>query len=161
MCKGSHPSQVLEKESCNVTENEVMTFIKNITCGLEELHGLGYCHGDLHDRNIMRRQIGENSVLPEVQYVIIDFSEANPIESPSEGLQKDTDCISVHLRTFSDCLYQKDSLTRNEEKLLFTISHIPGMLNGFTPESMRITSPKFILDSFMDGYSIRRQHLES
>lgn len=130
---------------------EIPLYLENLTVGLEELKRLGFSHGDLHQRNIMREVIGEGGTNPEIRYVIIDFSEAHPIEETQKGLLKDIECFGQHLRGFSDALQQKESITREEEKVLAAITHIPGLVNGPSPESMRISRATDVLDRFKDG----------
>lgn len=130
---------------------EIPRYLENLTVGLEELKRLGFSHGDLHQRNIMREVIGEDGTNPEVKYVIIDFSEAHPIEETQEGLLKDIECFGQHLRSFSDALLQKEYITREEEKVLTAITHIPGLVNGTSPESMRISRATDVSDRFKDG----------
>jgi serine/threonine protein kinase len=132
-------------------KTEVVRYIEHLTVALEELQNLGFCHGDLHDRNIMREVIGEEGPAPEVRYVVIDFSESHPINSLDEGILKDLECFGKHLRRFYDSAYRRDTLTREDEKILSAISHLPGLLNGLGPESMRITRPSHILERFRDG----------
>ena len=122
-----------------------------MTVALEELQYLGFSHGDLHDRNIMREVIGENSVLPEIRYVLIDFSEAHPIEATQEGLLKDIEYFGHHLRSFYDTICRREVTTREDEKLLGAISHVPGLLNGTAPESMAISRPSYVLERFKEG----------
>ena len=130
---------------------EVLRYIENMTVALEELQFLGFSHGDLHDRNIMREVVGENSALPEIQYVLIDFSEAYPVEETQEGLSKDIEEFGKHLRGFYDAIYRRAVISREDEKLLGAISHIPGLLNGTAPESMAISRPSYVLERFKEG----------
>jgi len=130
---------------------EVLRYIEHMTVALEELQYLGFSHGDLHDRNIMREVIGENSVLPEIQYVLIDFSETHPIEATQEGILKDIEYFGRHLRSFYDTVCRREVITREDEKLLNAISHVPGLLNGTAPESMAISRPSYVFDRFKEG----------
>jgi serine/threonine protein kinase len=132
-------------------EEEIRRYIEHITAALEELERLGFRHGDLHDGNIMREVVGKKGSLPEVRYVVIDFSEAHPIDSTGEGLSKDIECIGRHLRSFSDSAHKREVLTRDDEKVLKAIGHIPGLLDGMTPEAMGISQASQILDRFRDG----------
>jgi serine/threonine protein kinase len=130
---------------------EILRYIENLTAALEELQRLEFSHGDLHDRNIMREEIGKDGPLPEIRYVIIDFSEAHPIDDPQEGLSKDTENFGKHLRSFSDAVYQRESINREDEKILDAITHIPGLLNGTAPESMRISKASDVFRRFKEG----------
>ncbi len=130
---------------------EILKYMENLTVALEELQHLGFSHGDLHDRNIMREVIGEGGLLPEICYVIIDFSEAHPIEATQEGLSKDLELFGQHLRSFYDAIHRKEALTREEEKVLSAIAHIPGILNGTASESMGISKASHILERFKEG----------
>jgi len=134
-------------------KTEILRYMENIEVALEELMRLGFSHGDLHDRNIMREVIGEGGSLPEIKYVIIDFSEAHPIEQTQQGLLKDIQCYGRHLRSFYDAVYQRDIITREEEKVLSAIAHIPGLLNGTAPESMGISRASQVLERFKDNIS--------
>ena len=132
-------------------KEEINRYVEHITAALEELERLGFRHGDLHDGNIMREVVGKKGTLPEIRYVVIDFSEAYPIESTEEGLSKDIECFGRHLRSFSDSAYKKDILTREEERVLSAISHIPGLLEGMTAEAMAISRAAQVLDRFRDA----------
>lgn len=132
-------------------EAEIRRYIEHITAALEELEHLGFRHGDLHDGNIMREVVGKKGSLPEVRYVVIDFSEAHPIDSAGEGLSKDIECIGRHLRSFSDSAHKREVLTRDDEKVVKAIGHIPGLLDGMTPEAMAISRSSQILERFRDG----------
>ena len=85
---------------------EALRYTEHLAEGLEELARLGYAHGDMHDRNVMREVIGENGQLPEVRYVVIDFSEAHPIADAQGGLQSDIcGCVSVTIsKAFADAI---------------------------------------------------------
>ena len=131
---------------------EITRFMTDITIALEELARFGFSHGDLHNRNIMREVVGSDGLSPEIKYVIIDFSEAHPTESVDEGLSNDIENFGLHLRSFSDALYRRDSLSRDDEKILAAISHLPGLLNGVSPDSMGISMPSEILERFKDAY---------
>lgn len=139
-------------------KTEILRYIENITAALDELQRLKFCHGDLHDRNIMREVIGEEGLLPEIRYVIIDFSEAHPIDDPREGLSKDFENFGKHLRSFSEAVYRRESLTREDEKILTAISHIPGLLNGTAPESMCILRASQIAEIFKVGLRSTEQN---
>jgi len=130
---------------------EVNRYIEHVTVALEELQFLGFSHGDLHGRNIMREVVGEESTLPEIRYVLIDFSEAHPVEEAQEGLSKDIEEFGRHLRSFYDAIYRREVMSREDEKLLGAISHIPGLLNGTAPESMAISGPSYVLDRFKEA----------
>jgi len=128
------------------TKTEILRYAENVAAALNELNRLGFSHGDLHNRNIMREVIGEHGISPEVRYVIIDFSEAHPTEDTQDSLSKDIERFGEHLRCFYDVVSQRESLTREEERILQAIAHIPGLLNGTAPESMAISTPKQILE---------------
>jgi len=132
-------------------KHEIERYMTNLTAALEELRRLGYSHGDLHNRNIMREVIGEDGPLPEIRYVIIDFSEAHPIDATQEGLLKDIEMFGRHLRSFYDAVYQRGTPTREEMRVLTAIEHIPGLLNGISPESMGISRASQILERFNIG----------
>jgi hypothetical protein len=132
-------------------KEEIERYVEQISAALDELERLGFRHGDLHDGNIMREVIGEKGSLPEIRYVIIDFSEAHPIESAEEGLSKDIECYGKHLRRFSDSAYKRAVLTREDERVLNAINHIPGLLEGMAPEAMAISRASQILDRFGDA----------
>ncbi|MCK4416802.1 MAG: hypothetical protein KAV99_01375 [Candidatus Latescibacteria bacterium] len=133
------------------SKTEILRYMENLTVALEELQRLGFSHGDLHDRNVMREIIGEDGPLPEIRYVVIDFSEAHPIEKTQEGLLKDIEYFGRHLRSFYDAIYRREIITREDEKLLAAIAHIPGLLNGTAPESMGISRASQVLERFKDG----------
>lgn len=149
--RGKTLKKFFETEQAFSTKTEILRFIENLTAALEELHRLQFSHGDLHDRNIMREIIGEDGPLPEIRYVIIDFSESHPIEATHEGLSKDIENFGRHLRRFYDTVYQRESISRDEEKILHAISHIPGLLSGTASESMGISRAVQIMNRFNDG----------
>jgi hypothetical protein len=130
---------------------EILKYLECVATGLEELQRLGFAHGDLHDRNIMRELVGGKGKLPEVRYVIIDFSEAHPIEEAQEGLEKDILHFGQHLRGFYDAAYRQQSLKRDDEKILAAIAHIPGLVNGTAAESMGISTPWSLINTFQDA----------
>lgn len=132
-------------------KEEITRYMEDITVALEELQRLGFSHGDLHDRNIMREVVGEEGALPDIQYVVIDFSNAHPIEDTREGILKDIEYFGRHLRSFYDTAYQREHIGREDEKALVAVSHIPGLLNGVAPESMGISKASDILDRFKDS----------
>lgn len=132
-------------------KEEIIRYMEHITVALEELQRLGFSHGDLHDGNIMREVVGEEGVLPDIRYVVIDFSEAHPIEDAHDGILKDIEYFGKHLRNFYDIIHQRENISREDEKILTAISHIPGLLNGVAPESMGISKASDILDRFKDG----------
>jgi len=132
-------------------EEEVKRYIEHIAAALEELRRLGFSHGDLHDGNIMREVVGADGPLPEVKYVVIDFSEAHPVESTREGLSNDIQRFGQHLRTFSSAAYSREVLTRGDQKVLDAIKHIPGLLDGFSPEVMAISSASEVLKRFQSA----------
>jgi len=132
-------------------KTEIFRYMENLTVALEELQRFKFSNGDLHDRNIMREVIGEGGVSPEIRYVIIDFSEAHLIEAPQEGRSKDLGYFGKHLRSFYDTVYQRENITREDEKVLSAITHIPGLLNGTASESMGISQASYILERFKDG----------
>ena len=141
----------LESNTTFSAKSEILSFVENLTVAIDELQKLGFSHGDLHDRNIMREVIGENGPLPEVRYVVIDFSEAHALDSTEEGLSKDIENLGRHLRGFFDAVSQRQGVTRGDEKALAAIAHIPGLLHGTAPESMGITKASDVLDRFKDG----------
>ncbi|MCX6122612.1 MAG: hypothetical protein NTX44_13465 [Ignavibacteriales bacterium] len=130
---------------------EILRYMENLTAALEELQRLGFDHGDLHDRNIMREVIGEGGPIPEVRYVIIDFSEAHHSEAVEEGLSPDLANFGRHLRSFYDSIYRRDIVSREDEKLLSAISHIPGLLEGDSLQTHGFTKASIILDNFKDA----------
>jgi RIO-like serine/threonine protein kinase/energy-coupling factor transporter ATP-binding protein EcfA2 len=130
---------------------EIKLYLEHMTIALEELARLQFSHGDLHERNIMREVIGRNGKKPEIRYVIIDFSEAHPINYPEEGLLEDIECFGQHLRKFTDAINVKKAISEEEKKVLEALTHIPGLVNGMSSESMRIFKPGDILDRFMYG----------
>lgn len=149
--KGKTLKSFLETNNQFSVRKEIFRFIENLTVGLEELKSIEFSHGDLHDRNIMREEVGKDGPLPEIRYVIIDFSEAHPIEETREGLSKDFENFGKHLRSFSDTIYKRENISRDDEKTLTAISHIPGLLNGLSPESMGISKATYIMERFKDN----------
>lgn len=132
-------------------KTEILRYMENLAVALEELERLGFHHGDLHDRNIMREVVGEGGTSPEVRYVVIDFSEAHPIAAPQEGISKDLECFGRHLRSFYDALKRRQDVTREDERVLSAITHIPGLVNGTSAESMAISKPQHVLARFREA----------
>jgi serine/threonine protein kinase len=130
---------------------EVRRFIENLAVALDQLKQIGFSHGDLHSRNIMREVVGEGGPVPEVRYVVIDFSEAHPVENAQEGLLEDLEVFGQHLRSFSDWIHRRDDISREDEKVLKAIEHLPGLLNGLTAETVRLWNPTEILRTFLEG----------
>ena len=151
LVRGLTLKKFLESNTQFSAKIEILRYMECITVALEELQRLGFSHGDLHNRNIMWEAIGEDGPLPEFHYVIIDFSEAHPIEATGEGLSKDIEYFGRHLRSFYDAISIRDVFTREDEKVLQAITHIPGLLNGTSPESMGISRASQILERFRDG----------
>jgi hypothetical protein len=131
--------------------NEVRLYMENIAAALEELRRMGFSHGDLHSRNIMREEVGGGGPLPEARYVVIDFSEAHPIDDTREGLLHDLESYGSHLRTFADAVYRRDEMSRDDEKVLRAIQHIPSLLAGDSAESMGIGNATEVLKRFSDA----------
>jgi hypothetical protein len=127
-------------------KTEVMTYADNIATALGELNRMGFSHGDLHSRNIMRKIIGEHGRNPEICYVIIDFSESYPFEDAQEGLSKDIEMYGEHLRTFYDIVSQRENINREQDRILNAISHIPGLVNDTSAESAGVFTPHQILE---------------
>lgn len=148
---GQTLEEFLKSDSNFHARTEVIRFIENMTVALETLHNAGFNHGDLHNRNIMREEIGKEGPLPEVHYVVIDFSEAHLVEEIQQGLSKDTVNFGKHLRKFSDLLYRRDELSRDDEKIMSAITHIPGMINGYSTESAGLYKPSDALKSFQNA----------
>jgi hypothetical protein len=112
---------------------------------------MGFAHGDLHSGNIMREVVGEGGPLPEVRYIVIDFSEAHQLEETQEGLLKDLESLGEHLRGFSDAVYRRDNLPRGDEKVLKAIEHLPGLLKGITAETVAVWKPIDVLNTFQES----------
>lgn len=146
--------QFLASDSQYSIEEEVTRYIEHIAAGLDELRRLGFSHGDLHDGNIMRRIVGAGGTLPEINYVIIDFSEAHEVESTQEGLLDDIQCFGQHIRKFSSVGYSREVLTREDQKTLEAIKHIPGLTEGMAPQIMDISNVSEVLKRFRE--SLRR-----
>jgi hypothetical protein len=151
LVRGQTLNDFLGRKTHFSAKAEITRYVENITAALKQLEDVGFSHGDLHDRNVMRELVGEEGFLPEIRYVIIDFSEAHPLEATQEGLLKDIECVGRHLRGFSDTVSQREVITREDSKILSAISHIPGLLNGTAPESMRIFRTGHVLERFRDG----------
>ena len=132
-------------------KDEICRFIENIAVALDQIHAAGFAHGDLHARNIMREVIGKGGLLPAIQYVIIDFSEAHPVEEAEKGLHKDLELFGTHLRAFCEAIYRKDVVSREDDRVLKAIEHIPGLVQGITAETVSIWKPSQILKRFEDG----------
>lgn len=130
---------------------EVQKCVLHVAVALEELARMGFAHGDMHGRNVMREVIGEDGALPEVRYVIIDFSEAHAVSEAQGGLQKDMECFGHHLQAFADAIYRRNDVSREDHKVLSAIEHIPGLLSGVTAEGIGIKSPLEVVKRLQDG----------
>ena len=86
--KGQTLRDFLESNIRFSAKTEIHRYVEHLTAALDELQRVGFSHGDLHDRNIMREVVGARGRLPETRYVIIDFSEAHPVEATEEGLKR-------------------------------------------------------------------------
>jgi hypothetical protein len=131
--------------------SEALRCTEHLAVAIEELGRLGYAHGDMHDRNVMREVIGEKGQLPDVRYVIIDFSEAHSTIDSQGGLQSDMQCFGHHLQAFADAINRREALSRDDEKVISAISHIPGLLQGTTAESISLKKPSEVLQRFRDN----------
>jgi len=149
--KGKTLETFLTSGVCFAARTEIRRFIENLAVALDELKRIGFSHGDFHGRNIMREVVGEGGLLPDVRYVVIDFSEAHEVENMQEGLLNDLEAFGQHLRSFSDQVYLREAISREDEKVLKAIEHIPGLLNGMTAETVRLWSPTEILTTFQDA----------
>jgi len=148
---GQTLKKFLELNQHFAVKTEILRFIEHLTAALEELRALGFSHGDLHDRNIMREEIGVRGTLPEIRYVIIDFSEAHPVDETEERLSKDLEWFGKHIRSFSDAIHRREVITREDDTITAAIAHIPGLLNGTAPESMGISKASHVLERFKHG----------
>jgi len=128
--------------------SEVERFLTCLTVGLEALSEAGFCHGDLHSRNIMREVVGQNGVNPEVRFVIIDFSEAYRVEDPGRGQLDDLEMLGQHLRQFSEVASRRRDLLRDDLRTLVAIQHIPGQLNGTSSAEFGLSNPKEVYERY-------------
>lgn len=142
LVEGQTLENFLKSDANFSVREEIGTFIDCITVALSELENIGYSHGDLHDRNIMRREIGKSGALPEIQYIVIDFSETHLTEEAQEGILDDIECFGQHLRAFFDNVKQRKTLSREDESVLKALRHIPGGLQGSASE---------LRDSYLSG----------
>jgi hypothetical protein len=149
--KGQTLKNYLESDIQFHAITEAQRCTEHLAVALEELARLGFAHGDMHDRNIMREVVGEKGGLPEVRYVVIDFSEAYPLSETQGGLQPDMQCFGHHLQAFADAIYRRETVSRDDEKVLHAIGHIPGLLQGVTAESIGIKKPSDVLKCFRDN----------
>jgi hypothetical protein len=157
LVKGDTLKKFLESGVNFSAETEIMRYAENITVALEELGRIGFGHGDLHDRNIMRTIIGKKGRKPEIRYVVIDFSEAHPIGATQEGLSKDIESFGKHFRSFYDVICRREVVTRDDERVLDAIAHIPGLINGLTSESTGISRPSDVLDRIQRGLAATKE----
>ena len=130
---------------------EVEKCIEHLTVAFEELARIGFAHGDAHGGNVMREVVGKDSALPEVKYVVIDFSESHRVQDTQGGLQKDMECFGQHLQAFADAISRRQPLSRDDERVLSAIQHIPGLLRGVTADSIGIRKPSDVLDRFREN----------
>jgi hypothetical protein len=155
--KGISLEKFLVSETQFNSSTEILRFVENLAVALDELERIGFRHGDLHDRNIMQETIGKKGKKPEIRYVIIDFSEAHPVENPQEGLSEDLESFGQHIRKFSDVVYQRETLTREDERILAAISHIPGLVNGKGAKSDVIAKPFDVLESLQKAVTVPKE----
>lgn len=155
--KGQTLKKYLESGAHFSARVEIQRCIEHLTVALEELARIGFAHGDMHDRNVMREVIGEQGKLPEIRYRIIDFSEAYPIDEAQGGLKKDMECFGHHIQAFADALQQRSELSREDEKVLSAIEHIPGLLTGITADGIGIKKPSEILDTFRENLRLAEE----
>ena len=125
--------------------SEVLRYMECLSVALAELARLGFSHGDLHAGNIMREVAGEGGSLPEIQYVIIDFSEAYPAEKADEGLSEDIENFAAQLRKFSEAVHLRETLSREDEGVLAAIAHVPGL------PGLGALRPGDVVERFKDG----------
>jgi hypothetical protein len=114
---------------------EVLLFLGCIVTALTELGRAGFRHGDLHEGNVMREEVGTRGPMPQVQYVVIDFTECYEVSAPEEGLSEDIDSLAHALRSFCDTILQRSSLSREDEQVVQALAHIPGALDKASEEA--------------------------
>jgi hypothetical protein len=149
--KGHTLKKYLESDTQFNAMTEAHRCTEHLAVALEELARMGFAHGDMHDRNIMREVVGESGALPEVHYVVIDFSEAYPLNEVQGGLQPDMQCFGHHLQAFADAINRRETLSRDDENVLSAIGHIPGLIQGITAEGIGIKKPSEVLKRFRDN----------
>jgi len=130
---------------------EIECFLRCITSALQILEQLGFAHGDMHSRNIMREVVGEKTVHPEVRYVLIDFSESHELREADGGLSSDLAMLGKHLHNFAIAASEWEDLRRDDERVLAAVSHVPGMLNGSSATSLGIRSAEDVYSRFTDN----------
>lgn len=149
--KGQTLRKYLESGTQFNAMTEAHRCTEHIAVALEELARMGFAHGDMHDRNIMREVVGAKGELPEVRYVIIDFSEAYPLAEAQGGLQHDMQCFGHHLQAFADAINRRETISRDDENVLSAIGHIPGLIQGVTAEGIGIKTPSEVLKCFREN----------
>ncbi|MFB3880288.1 MAG: hypothetical protein ACE149_03445 [Armatimonadota bacterium] len=143
--------QFLMSDTAFDAREEIDLFLSCVTAALSELSKLGYAHGDLHGRNIIREEIGKGGPRPAVSYVVIDFSESHEIGAPADALRADLESLGQHLRAFADALHRRVPLTREDEMALSAIGHLPGLLAGGPAEAAPPMAPNEVLERFREG----------
>lgn len=148
---GTSLEKFLSSDAAFDAGKEVDLFLACLTTALGELGKVGYSHGDLHWRNIIREEVGRDSPIPVVQYVVIDFSECHKVDAPELALKADLESLGQHLRAFADAINRRQPLTREDEFSLSAIGHLPGLLAGGPEEAAPPMTPEDVLARFRDG----------
>lgn len=148
---GMSLEQFLTSDAAFDSREEIDLFLSCLTAALSELSKLGYAHGDLHWRNIIREEIGKGGPRPAVNYVVIDFSESHEVSVPGEALKADIESLGQHLRSFADALHRRVPLTRDDEIAISAIGHLPGLLVAGAEEAAPPMTPEDVLERFREG----------
>lgn len=130
---------------------EIQRCLEQLTVAIEELDRIGCSHGNIHERNIMREVIGEDGGLPEVYYRIVDFSRARPIKERTIRRKGDLEGFGRVLQAFADALHRREELTRDDEKVLGAIQHIPGLVTGLTADGIGIDNVTTMRQTFLSN----------
>jgi len=93
-------SKVVDDDSLKLTKADVVAILSGIASGLNRMHTNGLWHDDLHDDNVLIREVGLDENLPErFEAKLIDFGSTKPLRSgePEHGDRSDYSYLAKHI----------------------------------------------------------------
>lgn|GEM_PF-1145311 len=106
-------SKLLSDQNFRPTKTDVIDILAGIASGLARMHARGLWHDDLHDDNILVREIAPDENLSErYEPKLIDFGSAKALrpEEPEHGERSDYAYLSKHVFNLAAC-FEKANLS--------------------------------------------------
>jgi serine/threonine protein kinase len=89
---------IIQDKDFAPSRNDVVSILSGIASGLSKMHSLGIQHHDLHDDNILIRQVDDDENLDEnFESKLIDFGSVKPISDPEEENRSDFEYFGKHI----------------------------------------------------------------